>query len=123
MRISEKQLDDWQRDIDLDPKSFTSWPLSLLSECIAEIRRQRELIAGLTPLAKLGCIALDASDGGGDFDGTDIYENAIRVGAVLKIPFDPEKHEDVHGVGMEAGDDWGEYPPQILAAKRSLEEG
>jgi len=31
--ISQKQLDDWQRDIDLNPKSFTS--------CLEEIRRLR----------------------------------------------------------------------------------
>ena len=92
-----------------------------LPPMIAEIRRLRAENEGLRPLAKLGAEALDASNGGSDFDGADVYEMAIKVGAVVQVPFDPEKHEDVWGVGMEPGDTWGEIVPNVLAAKRMVQ--
>lgn len=85
----------------------------------AEIRRQSELIDGLRPLARLGMDA--ARQDGGDFESMEIYESAIRHGVLVEVPFDRSEHDDPHGECGE-GDQWAEYPPLVLAAKRALEE-
>lgn len=119
--ISEEQLAEIERDFAGSLSEMKGTPQHCCHLLIAEIRRLRALVDGLRPLAKLGCESIDASNEGSDFDGAEIFELAVKVGAVVQVPFDPEKHEDVHGVGMEEGDTWGEIPDAVLAVKRALQ--
>lgn len=92
---------------------------------IAEVRRQRELIAGLAPLAKLGVEAIEECvwQGCCNFDDGDILESATKIGAIQEAAegYDPALHGESDL--CEPGDKWFEFPPAVMAAKRWLEEG
>lgn len=99
--------------------------MSALSEeqLKAEIRRQRELIAGLVPLAKLGVEAVEECAWQGcNFDGGDIQETAAKLGAIQEAAegYDPA----VHGESdlCEPGDRWFEFAPTVQVAKSWLED-
>lgn len=43
---------------------------------------------------------------GSELDGADIQELALKHGLIELTGFDPDKHSDVHGICLEAGDDY-----------------
>lgn len=43
---------------------------------------------------------------GSSLDGADIQDLAEKHGLIENVGFDPEKHTDHYGVGLEAGDEW-----------------
>lgn len=50
--------------------------------------------------------ALKCSWAGLDFDGADIQATAARLGLIIEVTFDPGRHKDTEGVGVEAGEPW-----------------
>lgn len=49
-------------------------------------------------------------------DGGDIQEWAEELGLIRNVGFDPKRHDDHLGLGLEVGDDWYEFTD--LAASR-----
>ena len=83
-----------------------------------QVERQLKLIEGLKPLARLGIEAIEASQ-----QGSLLYNpNLQDMGILIKTTFDPAKHTDTHGLKVNSGDLWFEFPPAVMAAKRALEE-
>lgn len=118
--ISETMLNSIEACAANAPTSITD---DKIIDLINEIRRQRELIAGLTPLAKLGVEAVEECAWQGyNFDGGDIQESATKIGAIQEAAggYDPDLH--VESDLCEPGDQWFEFPPVVLAAKRWMEE-
>lgn len=102
-----------------------SWATCI--ELIDEIRRLRELNAGLAPLAKMGFEAItECAWQGCNFDGEDIQESAVQSGAIQEVAggYDPAIHSDsgTRPYLCEPGDRWFEFTPAVLAAKKSLEK-
>lgn len=61
------------------------------------------------------------ADEGSEFDGSDFQDHAERLGLIVKVPFDPERHSD-QGYGLEAGDDWFETARDVAAFLRTIQE-
>lgn len=55
------------------------------------------------------------NDDGYEIGGGDFQDAAERLGLIVKVPFDPERHAD-NGYGLEAGDDWYETEPAVQLA-------
>ena len=50
---------------------------------------------------------------GCDLDGASVQDKAQTLGLIIKVPFDPERHEDKSGVDPAPGDDWFVFAPGI----------
>lgn len=91
-------------------------------------RQAAEQALALAPtqaLARFARKMLSALWEGFGADGNDIQEAALKCGLIQRTAFDPEKHTDLHGVGVYPGDEWFEELPWVraLAALPQAEAG
>lgn len=57
---------------------------------------------------------MEASWRGYDIDGSDVQEKAAKLGLIVKVPFDPEKHGGAeHADFVEPGEEWFELAPEV----------
>jgi len=51
-------------------------------------------------------------------DSDDIQLKAEKLGLIVRVPFDPEKHDGEGAEFCEPGDDWFEIAPMLRRGKR-----
>lgn len=87
---------------------------SLMQEAAAEItklRAERDAAARCVEFTKWAI--QDSAWQGGDLDGGAVQDKAEALGVIVKVPFDPAKHNSDYA---EPGDDWFEFAPDLPAS-------
>jgi hypothetical protein len=63
----------------------------------------------MTEIERLRAFAaevMERSWSGGDLDGGEAQELALKYGVIVNVGFDPSQDQDEWDAGLEAGDDW-----------------